>query len=242
MSRLARIAAAAAAFIRSRLSGFSREQAAQQSRPPVSPPPPPPVEMTGDDDDNDDGDIEYLGRGEQYDEQAWQAFVSNMREVSSSNVFSYGYRAETKTMGILYVTFLASVPKSFGGTGERSGPGSTYAYYDFPLAKFRAFESMAGSSAGGAVWDFCRVRHSRFEHQHTYQLVQVSGDYVPRKATAKGFKRRQVAAPGMGRRSAHARQQLPEQAMTFRRQLPQRNRANGTPNRGRPNRGEPNRG
>lgn len=237
MSRLARIAQAARDYMKARLYGGSDRQAADAIGPPREPPVPPPIVASNDDDDEE---IEFLGRGEQYDPEAWETFVSNMREVSSSNVYAYGYRQETPRMGILYVTFLNWIPKTFGGDGERSGPGATYAYYDVPLAKYRSFERMAESSAGGAVWDYLRVRHSKFEHQHTYQLVQVSGSYVPRKATAKGYKPRQVAAPGMGRRSAHARQQLPAQSIAFRRVMPQRARAN--PNRGNPNRGDPNRG
>lgn len=231
MSRLTRLAQLAKAFVSARMYGASAESAAQEAvntLPAVLPP----------DDDEPDGEIQYLGRGEQTDEESWPEFLANMRQVSSSNVYAYGYVAETRSMGILYVTFLEWIPKSMGGDGTRSGPGATYAYYNFPAMKFRAFEAMAQSSAGSAVWDYCRVRHSMFEHQHTYQLVSTAGDYVPRKATAKGFKRRQVAAAGMGRREAHARQQLPEQPIAFRRVLPNR----GAPNRGTPNRGEPNRG
>lgn len=234
MSRLAYLANVAAAFARAIGYGASRESAAAEASS-IEPPRSRPLDP---DDDEPDDEIEYLGRGEQYDEETWPQFLANMRQVSSSNVYAYGFVAETRSMGILYVTFLNWTPKDFGGDGSRSGPGATYAYYNFPVMKFRAFQSMAESSAGSAVWDYCRVRHSVFEHQHTYQLVSTSGDYVPRKATAKGFKRRQVAAAGMGRRQAHSRQQLPEQAMAFRKVLPNR----GSPNRGSPNRGQPNRG
>lgn len=211
--------------------------------PPILPPrkPPAPPGDDGDDDDDEESQIPTSGRGYHTDSEDWQIVQRGMRYVDSTNVYGYYFQRETPSMGILFVQFLAWTPKQFGGTGERSGPGPTYAYYDFPMAKYREFERMAASTAGGAVWDYCRVRMSKFEHQHTYQLVQVSGDYVPRKATAKGYKARQVADIGVGRRGAHARQQLPSQDIAFRRVLPARNYA-AMPNRAGPNRGEPNRG
>lgn len=238
MSRLAQLANLAASFIRSRMTGATEDSAARGIKAEVEafegqrqgPPPKSPRSQ----DDEDDESIEFLGRGEQYDPEGWEKFVSNMREVQSSNVFAYGFREETPRMGILYVTYLDYMPAVFGGDGERSGPGPTYAYYNIPLAKYKAFERMAEVSAGKAVWSYCRVAGSKYEHQHPYQLVQVSGSYVPRKATAKGYKRRQVAALGMGKRGSHARQQLPEETRKFRRMQPVR--------RGAPNRAEPNRG
>ncbi len=178
-------------------------------------------------------DIQLLGRDASYDKPEWEEMKSSMRLVESSNVYSYGYQHESPTMGILYVTFLNWVPRSFGGDGSRSGPGPTYGYYDFPVAKFKAFEAMAASSAGGAVWDFCRVRHSVFEHQHTYRLIQSGGDYVPRKATAKGFKARMPANIGVGPRNL--------KGQLARQQLPPRNYA-ALPKRALPNRGTPKNG
>jgi hypothetical protein len=145
-------------------------------------------------------------------------------------------------MGILYVTFLEYTPVSAGGTGDRGdGPGATYAYYDFPLAKYRQFATMAESSAGGSVWDYCRVRHLASEHQYTYRLAATTGEYVPRKATAGGFKERNLPNPGMGKRG-YRRSTLDPRHMAGNRQLPQRRSADGRPNQGKPNRGEPNRG
>lgn len=259
-SKLARLAAAASAYIAKRIAaGFGksadsdppgsykdrlRKQAAEGSefgppRPPSPPRPPTGNAPTGDDDE-EYTPIQLLGRDEGYDERGWAEFVATMRQVESSNVYAYGFQREDASKGILYVTFLNWSPKIFGGDGSRSGPGPTYAYYDFPLSKYRAFESEAASSAGLAVWDFCRVRHSMFEHQHTYRLVQSGGDYVPRKVTAKGFKARQVANIGIGHRGGHARQQLQPQNIAFRSVLPPRNTA--APNRAGPNRGTPNRG
>jgi len=261
MSILSRLAAAVSNYIRRRAASASagRARGGASGSSPVYPPggmrsrpgPPPVIGSSGsggnrppltgnapagDEDDDDDYPIVELE-----DEGAQpqpQGIPATMRLVASSNVYSYGFDLESRTTGTLYVTFLDYTPKEFGGDGSRSGPGATYAYYDFPVPKFRAFEAMAASSAGGAVWDYCRVRHSRFEHQHTYRLIQVSGDYVPRKATAKGFAARVPA--GMARDQARIRQLAP-QSMTFRRQLPRRNYT-ASPNRGSPNRGEPNRG
>ncbi|QDV26344.1 KTSC domain-containing protein [Aureliella helgolandensis] len=189
----------------------------------------------GDDDDFDD--IQLLGRDAGYDQEEFQRLEPKMRRVSSSNVFSYAFEMETARQGILYVTFLDYTPKDAGGDGsKKNSPGSTYAYYDFPLAKFKQFEAMAASTAGGAVWDYCRVRHSGFEHQHSYRLVQSAGDYIPRKATAGGWKARSVPTLGIGKRSAR-RSTLKPRTMHFRAQA-----NNGAPNRGAPNRGNPNRG
>ncbi len=261
-SKLARLAAAASAYIARRVAaGFGRNQSppsqpsgykarlrkqAEEGRELGSPPPKSPTgnAPTGDDDD-DYTPIQLLGRDEGYDEQGWAEFVSKMRQVNSSNVYAYGFQREDANKGILYVTFLNWTPREFGGDGSRSGPGPTYAYYDFPWSKYMAFQSAAASSAGGAVWDYCRVRHSMFEHQHTYRLIQTAGDYVPRKVTAKGYKERQVANIGIGKRGGHARQQLDAQPMAFRRVLPQKAYPpdyHAGPNRGKPNRGEPNRG
>lgn len=240
-SKLARLAAAASAYIARRVAAGFEEGRELGSPPPKSP--------TGNapagDDDDDYTPIQLLGRDEGYDEQGWAEFVSKMRQVNSSNVYAYGFQREDANKGILYVTFLNWTPREFGGDGSRSGPGPTYAYYDFPWSKYRAFEAEAASSAGGAVWDYCRVRHSMFEHQHTYRLIQTAGDYVPRKVTAKGYKERQVANIGIGKRGGHARQQLDEREVAFRRVLPQKAYPpdyHAGPNRGRPNRGEPNRG
>jgi hypothetical protein len=215
------------------------------SRPPGPPAPPnqPPSDPDDDPDERFD-DIQLFGRDESYDAEGWEEFQAKMRQVASSNVYAYGFQQETAASGILYVTFLNWTPKDFRGDGSREGAGPTYAYYDFPTAKYKAFEAEAASSAGSAVWDFCRVRHSAFEHQHTYRLIQTAGEYVPRKATAGGFKRRNTNQ-GKGQlklnQGGFARQQLPSQKIAFRKVLPPRNYA-ASPNRGAPNRGSPNRG
>ena len=140
--------------------------------------------------------IQLLGRDRSYDDSL-QRVMDRMRIVQSSNVYGYYYEIETtpERGGILYVTFL-------GGEGEdRSGPGATYAYYDVPLEKYRRFQNASAVSAGNAVWDYLRIRGTIWNHQHRYRLIQVSGDYIPRKATRLGFKTRHLPAPGVGRRS-----------------------------------------
>ncbi len=221
----------------------------------------PEVELEYEDEDEepvDDGytDVELLGRSAAYHPDAWEEIErSQIRVVESSNVYSYAYESEPgKRGGILYVTFLNWEPGM--GQGERSGPGPTYAYYDFPEAKYRAFQSQAAASAGRAVWDFCRVRHTVHEHQHRYELVQVGGDYIPRRATAKGFATRHLISPGLtpevrkkiGRRlkalkqaqknnpnarDAYVDRMVRRSTLAPRQWLPNR----GTPNRGTPNRG-----
>jgi len=159
-------------------------------------------------------------------------------QVSSSNVFSFSFRHESRTRGILYVTFLAWAP----GRSGRSGRGPLYAYYDVPVTKYQQFKSAASSSAGSAVWDYLRVRGSSSGHQHQYNLLQGAvmpgvvpgGVYIPRKATPRGFRRRAVPNVGTGKRG-FTRSTLPERLF---RGAPDR----GTPNRGTPNRGTPNRG
>jgi hypothetical protein len=227
------------------------EDGAPPRLPPIPPPViPPPQRPTGNaptggdwDDDRDYFDnIQLLGRDMSYDADDWALVSDQMRIVSSSNVYGYYYQLESRSSGILYVQYLDYTPRSLGGTGQRGGPGPTYAYYSVPLRKFREFEQMAASTAGGAVWEYCRVRRSMYEHQHTYRLIQTSGEYVPRKVTAMGFKRRNVAAIGIGRRNRRyrdaggARLQLDEYTHT------QADGSRGWPRRGTPNRSGPNRG
>lgn len=185
--------------------------------------------------------IELLGRGAKTEPDEWIRITQERRLVQSSNVFAYLYIPETERMGILYVTFLHWEPGM--KPEERSGPGSTYAYYDFPLTKYGQFERMADESAGKAVWDYCRLRGSSWGHQHRYEMVQAEGDYVPRKATRAGFVARALLDP---RQSLSDRKKLPAYRPNT---LPGQGRFlypgvknTGQPNRGTPNRGAPNRG
>lgn len=146
----------------------------------------------------------------------------------SSNVYSYSYDARSST---LFVTYLAhtinpagvrrgrvrrgrgtSAEQLLGARGKtvgqgRGGRGSRYAYFDVPA---RVFERMRqASSKGKFVWDELRIRGTVFGHKYRYALDQgqvtigggVSGTYIPRRATPKGFRSRSVATVGTGRRS-----------------------------------------
>lgn len=142
----------------------------------------------------------------------------------SSNVFSFAYDPYTST---LYVTFQAhalnpdSVSTGRGRQGGRSQlrgklgstvggktgqRGPMYAYLDVPARVYRQMQ--LANSKGKFVWDKLRVRGTIHGHQYRYQLVQgqvttqggISGTYIPRKATAKGFRTRSVADVGRGRR------------------------------------------
>jgi hypothetical protein len=204
--------------------------------PPPAGPPRIPAAAPGDE-WPEEHDIQLLGRGAAQHAPDWEALQrKEIKTPGSSNVYSFIYEPETDSVGILYVTFRLWHP---GMKGPRPNqPGPTYAYYDVPLRKYKTFERRAKESAGKAVWDYLRVRGSKWDHRHPYRLVQgaqvpLGGVYVPRKATKLGFRRRSLPAIGVGRRS-FIRSTLPEDI----RALPNR----ATPNRARPNRGTPNRG
>lgn len=196
--------------------------------PPLPPPPRPPIGGTDDGDDGFD-DVQLLGRDAGYDVADFEAVMDSLRKTpGSSNVYGYYFERESRRVGILYVTFKAEVD------GERpNAPGQTYAYYDVPVRKHHEFQQAAASSAGGAVWDYLRIRGTVWGHQHQYRLVQSHGDYVPRKATPRGYRTRNLPALGVGRRE-YRRSTLPERLFY----PPNR----GGPNRGDPNRGDPDRG
>ena len=141
-----------------------------------------------------------------------------MQPVQSSNVRAIGYNPHTRT---LRVQFLGSIINrsalsghghrssnrvigKLGKTlrGSRSGPGSTYDYFNVPQKVFNKIAS-AGSK-GGAIWDNLRIRGTVYGHVFDYSLVEVSRQpvfsgtkrvgsvtYVPRKASGPGaFKSR----------------------------------------------------
>jgi hypothetical protein len=139
--------------------------------------------------------VQLLGRDRSYDSpNAISQLMTQMRRVNSSNVWGYFYELEpgTQKSGILYVTFLAEAPR--GGSRPNSA-GPTYAYYDVPLKKYESFQRASDSSAGKAVWDYLRVRGTNWDHRYRYKLVQVTGDYIPRKATRGGLRTRHLQNP-----------------------------------------------
>ncbi len=200
------------------------------------------------DDEEDEFELSQLDAS--YDDQDWSALRSSeVRVVRSSNVYSYAFELENRESGTLFVTFLDWSPGM--KSEDRSGPGATYAYYDFPLSKFNQFSEMAATTAGGAVWEYCRVHHTMHEHQHAYRLIQVAGDYVPRKVTARGFKSRTFIAPGIGPQTRKRAWKQGESHVATRKFFKRSSLANQSfsaetiarnGNRVGPNRGSPNRG
>ena len=199
-------------------------------------------------------DIKVLGRGYMgYDPAAAARLMQQVvRTPGSSNVYSFVYQPEEgeqarfkgfglqKEAGILYVTFKLWAP-GMSSKSRPDVPGPTYAYYNVPHQKYTLFVSQiatSGKGAGEAIWDYLRHRGSRYGHQHPYRLVsgalvphggtmiQAGGTYVPRKATAWGYRKRHLPAWGVGKRGS-ARSQLPERPWS------------ATPNRGTPNTGAP---
>ena len=205
---------------------------------PVEPPPPDePTTGAPPPDEPDEPPLEEPagGRGAPYRIGDWRRVMVGMRLTpGSSNVFGYYFEFESRTQGILYVTFLG-----VNSDGSRSGTGQTYAYYDVSGRKYHEFARASDSSAGKAVWDYLRIRGTISGHQHNYRLIQSHGMYVPRKATPEGFRSRAVTARGTGVRG-YRRSTLPERLFVTpeRRNRPDR----GEPDRGTPNRGEPDRG
>lgn len=184
-------------------------------------------------------DIETLGRSYDYDPDDFRLIRQGSVQVASSNVFSYYWQPESKYSGILYVTFLAP---AVGKGQPRQGPGPTYAYFGVTIQKYNAFRRQAAESPGSAVWDHLRVRGSIFGHQVQYRLISVTGNYVPRKATAKGFKTRYLKPVGRPRQvNARLGPNATLEQRGFRRSTlaPQEY---GQPDRGGPDRGTPNRG
>jgi len=199
-------------------------QPQQPPQPPSRPPPPDqPVEEQFD-------DIPLLGRDASYDLADWEAVQRGMIRVQSSNVWSYYYERESRTHGILYVTF-----KADGENGKKQeAPGPTYMYASVPVRVYHRFQETARGSPGSAVWDELRVRGTAYGHQFIYRLVHVTGEYIPRKATVRGFRTRNLPAIGSTGRRSFRRSTLEERLFN--------QDYRGRPNDGRPNDGRPNDG
>jgi len=146
----------------------------------------------------------------------------------SSNVYSMQY---DYSQGILYVTYRADAdpvgfktmdsvckPGETNKIGIRPNqPGATYSYGGAKRGENSnkiteaMFESFAGAhSKGQWVWSNLRECGSVSGHQYPYTLTDTSGDYVPRKATRRGFRVRNVPTVGQGRRDSR-QSTLPEQ-------------------------------
>lgn len=139
---------------------------------------------------------------------------------SSSNVYSFSFMGESRTSGSLYVTFKATASK---GQSRPNAAGPTYAYFDVPVSVYTGMRRAA--SKGEYVWDALRIRGTVYGHQYQYRLVSAElrpnkggtslEQYIPRKATQKGFKTRSLAAVGKGKRGFR-QSSLPEQSFRSR--------------------------
>ena len=174
-----------------------------------------------------------------------EGLTEEIETPESSNVFSIQYDA---FFGILYVTFKAggeaigtkkavnsckpgSKPYSIGIRAHRRGPTYAYGGKNTPIPEQVWDSFVRATSKGQFVWNELRICGTIHGHQYPYRLVQgdaYNDNYVPRKATAKGFRRRALVSTGRGARPA-AFSTLPERLF-------------GTPDRGQPNTGAPNTG
>jgi len=140
-----------------------------------------------------------------------------VRTPHSSNVYSFGYDAES---GSLFIRFKAP-PR---GGKRPDAPGPLYQYFHVPLDVFLAL--LHADSKGKAVWDLIRIRGTVSGHRYDYTLAGIVGGYVPRKAVYMGregewYLRRRV----IGESGREYLSPLPDQPVR------------GLPDRGLPERG-----
>jgi hypothetical protein len=95
-----------------------------------------------------------------------------VRSTSSSNVWSYGYDVDSL---YLYVRYHGR---------EHGTAGPLYRYSGVYPHEFLTL--LDQDSKGKWVWDHLRLRGSRTIHQKPYELVGITGDYVPRRAARVG--------------------------------------------------------
>ncbi len=121
-------------------------------------------------------------------------YLPEVQTPSSSNVYAFTY---DKYAGILYVYFKA--PGKADKDGHRPhirGPLYSYGGAAKKVPESLYHEFKAASSRGEFVWDRLRIRGTIHGHQYVYTLVAASmaggRTYVPRKATAKGFRTRTI--------------------------------------------------
>lgn len=103
---------------------------------------------------------------------------------------------------------LHGIPGGVHGRSRSNEPGPTYSYFNVPPSLFTRMKQ--AHSKGKFVWDELRIRGTVWGHKFRYSLVVgqlvnnvpgISGaQYVPRKATRRGFVTRSVADIGSGRR------------------------------------------
>jgi hypothetical protein len=158
----------------------------------------------------------------------------------SSNVHSFGYDLDS---GYLYVRFYQAEPEG----KRRTRPGPLYRYAGVSPEEFLSL--LTAGSKGDWVWHHLRIPGTHSGHQKDYELVGITGGYVPRKATVvknpvtgqleEWFVKRQVKTERGWITSALATERAPdvdELGWGPKPQYPPR----GWPNR--PDTGAPNRG
>jgi hypothetical protein len=140
----------------------------------------------------------------------------------SSNVYGFTYDFQSSTLYVQYKAPVLNAGKTrvginksglrqiYGDKGVLSGrsnsPGPMYGYYDVPARVFHRMKLT--NSKGKFVWSELRIRGTIWGHKYRYSLVQpsiiiqkgVSGTYIPRKATKRGYTVRAVPVVGTGRR------------------------------------------
>ena len=152
-------------------------------------------------------DTRVRNPGDPFDSR-WKGLSAWHMTPQSSNVYAFAYDYET---GILYVRYKQDVR----GQGKVNLPGPMYSYGGHRnQVPPRIFEAMIrASSKGKFVWDYLRVRGTIHGHRYPYTLVTPgSDDYVPRKATRKGLRTRQVSivsGPRDNRKKRRFRSSLP---------------------------------
>lgn len=198
-------------------------------QPPQQPPGPPPQSLGGQPNPGDsEAGMWSIRRAPPLPGQP-SPYGREILVTGSSNVYSFSYDANSSTLFVTYLAHQVNASgvsrgrvkrgrnmsseqmigrrgRTVGG-GQRSGRGARYAYFDVPARVFLRMQLAA--SKGKFVWDELRIRGSVFGHQYRYALDQgqvtigggVSGTYIPRKATARGFRTRSVPVVGTGRRS-----------------------------------------
>jgi hypothetical protein len=159
----------------------------------------------------------------------------------SSNVFSFSYDFGSSTLFVSYkatahvggqertvrVGKRDSLSQRVGGhtAGKLNQRGPTYGYRKVPVDLYESMKRAA--SKGKFVWDKLRERGTIHGHQYEYYLAYAepgannAAPYIPRKASATGFRSRSLAEPGSGRRGFRT-STLPEQKGFANRTQPRR--------------------
>ena len=106
--------------------------------------------------------------------------TGEMVKATSSNVYEYGYDIEN---AYLYMRFKYQNPT----TGQKSdGPGSLYRYLNVEPEMFLRLHKRGQNHPGKWLWEEIRHEGTHSGHSKSYELVGITGGYVPRMAVLKG--------------------------------------------------------